>query len=46
MRYIEENPVKARLCKKAEDWRWSSAARVDGAQASLGTSVGVTDNRS
>ena len=24
-RYIEENPVKARLVAKAEDWRWSSA---------------------
>lgn len=23
--YIENNPVKARLCKKASDWRWSSA---------------------
>lgn len=25
VRYIEENPVKARLCKKAEDWEFSSA---------------------
>ena len=24
-RYIESNPVKARLCARAEDWRWSSA---------------------
>jgi len=23
--YIENNPVKARLCKRAEDWRFSSA---------------------
>jgi REP element-mobilizing transposase RayT len=23
--YIENNPVKARLCKKASDWRYSSA---------------------
>lgn len=23
--YIERNPVKARLCKRAEDWRFSSA---------------------
>lgn len=23
--YDEENPVKAGLCKKASDWRWSSA---------------------
>ena len=25
VRYIEENPVKAGLCKKPEDWCWSSA---------------------
>jgi REP element-mobilizing transposase RayT len=25
--YIENNPVKARLCAKAEDWPWSSARR-------------------
>jgi len=25
--YTEENPVKARLCKKPEDWLWSSARR-------------------
>ena len=25
--YIENNPVKAGLCKKPEDWRWSSAWR-------------------
>ncbi|HYM00221.1 MAG TPA: hypothetical protein VEZ90_14810, partial [Blastocatellia bacterium] len=25
--YIERNPVKARLCKKPEDWEWSSARR-------------------
>jgi len=24
-RYIERNPVKARLCQKAEDYRWTSA---------------------
>jgi REP element-mobilizing transposase RayT len=26
VRYIEENPVKAGLCKAPEDWRWSSAS--------------------
>lgn len=26
-RYIEENPVKAGLCKSAELWPWSSAYR-------------------
>jgi REP element-mobilizing transposase RayT len=25
--YTEENPVKAGLCKKPEDWPWSSARR-------------------
>lgn len=25
VRYVENNPVKAGLCEKAEDWRWSSA---------------------
>ena len=24
VRYIELNPVRANLCKRAEDWRWSS----------------------
>ncbi len=27
MAYIENNPVKARLCAKPEDWPWSSARR-------------------
>lgn len=26
VRYVELNPVKARLVKRAEDWKWSSAA--------------------
>ncbi len=26
VRYIENNPVKAGLCEKPEDWKWSSAA--------------------
>jgi putative transposase len=25
VRYVEQNPVVARLCERAEDWRWSSA---------------------
>lgn len=25
LRYIEENPVKAELVRRAEEWRWSSA---------------------
>jgi REP element-mobilizing transposase RayT len=27
LEYIEVNPVKAKLCRSAEDWRWSSARR-------------------
>ena len=23
--YIEDNPVRAKLCPRAEDWPWSSA---------------------
>ncbi|HSS22431.1 MAG TPA: transposase [Pyrinomonadaceae bacterium] len=26
-KYIEQNPVKARLVESAEDWKWSSAAK-------------------
>jgi REP element-mobilizing transposase RayT len=26
--YVEHNPVKARLCERPEDWRWSSAFRA------------------
>src|ERR1051326_6083450 len=32
--YIEENPVKAGLCKKSEDWPWSSARKRLGTRAS------------
>jgi REP element-mobilizing transposase RayT len=28
--YIENNPVAARLCARAEDWRWSSARQRSG----------------
>jgi putative transposase len=27
-RYVERNPVRARLVERATDWRWSSAARL------------------
>jgi REP element-mobilizing transposase RayT len=44
--YIENNPVKARLVTRAEDYRWSSAgARGKSAETSLGaadTSVRAT----
>jgi putative DNA methylase len=33
--YIENNPVKAGLCKKPSDWRWSSARYRN--QWSIGT---------
>jgi REP element-mobilizing transposase RayT len=36
-RYIRNNPVTARLCAKAEDWRWSGASPAfSQQQASLG----------
>jgi putative DNA methylase len=34
VRYIEDNPVKAHLCERPEDWRWSSARRHLGTHAS------------
>jgi len=34
MAYVENNPVKAGLCKYPEDWRWSSARLRDGTHAS------------
>lgn len=27
IRYVEQNPLKARLVKKAQDWKWSSLWR-------------------
>ncbi len=33
MRYVELNPVRAGLCKTAQQWRWSSAAANLGATA-------------
>ena len=27
--YIENNPVKAGLCRRPEDWEWSSAAEME-----------------
>jgi putative transposase len=26
VRYVERNPLAARLCRRAQDWPWSSAA--------------------
>lgn len=36
MRYIEDNPVKAKLCARAEDWKWSSAALREAGGAARG----------
>ncbi len=27
IKYVERNPVRAKLCKKCEDWKWSSSWR-------------------
>jgi len=37
--YIERNPVRARLCSKAWEWRWSSA----GAHCGAGDPSGLLD---
>jgi putative transposase len=34
-RFIERNPVRARLMRRAEDWRWSSAAPAREGQPEL-----------
>ena len=40
VRYVELNPVKARLCARAQDWPWSSArAHVTGAPDPILTGV-------
>ena len=30
LRYVERNPLRARLVKRAEDWRWSSLSKTRG----------------
>ncbi len=44
IRYIHENPVKAKLCARAEDWRWSSARRVAGREGGADGDVGAPGN--
>jgi putative transposase len=51
--YIENNPVKAGLVSRAEDYRWSSAASPDksaetslGAAATSGRATSATSNSS
>jgi len=42
MRYIEDNPVKARLCDRPEDWPFSSAwFRAPGSLMNLSNRSGV-----
>jgi len=38
-RYVEANPLRAKLVRRAEDWRWSGLARREG-RAGRGGSVG------
>jgi len=43
-RYVERNPVKARMVGRAEDWTWSSAAaHVDRRRASIAESDWLDD---
>jgi putative transposase len=43
-RYIEQNPVRARLARSARDWRWSSArAHLDGAKDPLVNASAMLD---
>jgi REP element-mobilizing transposase RayT len=38
--YVANNPVKAGLCKRAEDWRFSSASRFHNAESGSPGSTG------
>ncbi len=40
--YIENNPVKAQLCPRAEDWPWSSRGS---ARIGAGRSLRLTSER-
>ncbi len=37
--YIHSNPVKAGLCRKATDWRWSSAERIGAGLEKMNPSI-------
>lgn len=39
LRYVEANPLRAGLVRRAEEWAWSSAAAVSPAESGLGGSV-------
>jgi hypothetical protein len=39
MLYIHQNPVKAALCQRAEDWPWSSAGTPTSPSASTHSSA-------
>lgn len=40
LKYIERNPARAKLCKKAQDWKWGSASKR-GSRHSLLTDLPV-----
>jgi len=43
LRYVEQNPVRARLCRRPEDWPWSSARSHLGLEAATGIGDPLTD---
>jgi len=44
VRYVELNPVRAKLCERAEDWPWSSAAaHVKGRDDAIVTAIPYLD---
>ena len=43
LRYIEQNPVRARLCQRCEDWPWTSARTHLGLSPMTGLGDPLTD---
>ncbi|WP_271568036.1 transposase [Bradyrhizobium sp. CCBAU 11386] len=43
LRYVSLNPVRARLVKRAQDWRWSSTRAVRGRDDGLTTLAPIRD---
>lgn len=43
LRYIEQNPVRAKLCERPEDWPWSSARSHLGLPPATGVGDPLTD---
>ena len=46
LRYIEQNPVRAGLVTRAEEWRWSSAHAWRDATHAVALHVGLCQDRS